>query len=148
MIMTDLFRSRRRTIAEDGPQPVDIHVGQKLREFRTLRGLSQDHLAQALDISFQQVQKYERGANRISASRLHQLSAILGVPVGAFFEDLAAPTEYRNAPGVDAEFERMASRETLELVRAYYEIEDAAVRKRLIDFVRTLGKSYRSMGRG
>ncbi len=73
---------RRKTISEDGPDPVDIHVGSRLRQRRTLLGMSQEKLAAAFGVSFQQIQKYERGANRVSASRLHQLTRILNVPVG------------------------------------------------------------------
>ena len=117
------------------PNPVDVHVGSRVRLRRTLLGMSQERLADALGLTFQQVQKYERGANRIGASRLHQLSRILEVPVSFFFEEMAAapaphdaqPTENRSG------FERdpMTRRETLELVRAYYRIPDEKVRKRI-----------------
>ncbi|NBC31340.1 MAG: helix-turn-helix domain-containing protein [Alphaproteobacteria bacterium] len=132
---------RRKTIAEDGPDPVDVHVGMRLRQRRTLLGMSQEKLAKAFGVSFQQVQKYERGANRISASRLHLLTKTLDVPVSYFFEGLPndlAPT----AAGVEEaeEPDQMTSRETLELVRAYYRIGDPSVRKRLVDLARALGR--------
>lgn len=135
-------QKRRKTIAEDGPDPVDVHVGARLRQRRTLLGMSQEKLAQAFGVSFQQVQKYERGANRISASRLHLLTKILDVPISYFFEGLPASVQDRNAPpAIEAEAsDRMASRETLELVRAYYRIKDPTVRKRLVDLVRALGR--------
>lgn len=131
---------RRKTIAEDGPDPVDVHVGKRLRQRRTLLGMSQEKLAQAFGVSFQQVQKYERGANRISASRLYLLTKILDVPVTYFFEGLPtvtptqADTEAADTP------DRMTSRETLELVRAYYRISDPVVRKRLVDLARALSR--------
>lgn len=129
---------RRKTITEDGPDPVDVHVGARLRQRRTLLGMSQEKLAAAFGVSFQQIQKYERGANRVSASRLHQLTHILNVPVGYFFEGMTdAPQNGAAHPVHDAEM--VASRETLELVRAYYRIEDATVRRRLVDLLRSLG---------
>ncbi len=141
MLTTNEPRLRRRkTIAEDGPDPVDVHVGQRLRQRRTLLGMSQEKLAKAFGVSFQQVQKYERGANRISASRLHLLTRILDVPITYFFEGLPnvehEPTMVPETEGGD----RMASRETLELVRAYYRISSPAVRKRLVDLARALGR--------
>jgi Predicted transcriptional regulators len=128
----------------EGPNPIDIHVGARLRLRRTLLGLSQEKLGEAVGITFQQLQKYERGSNRISASRLFNLSQVLGVPVSYFFEDMPSP-EHFTAPSPDMppseteEFESMARRETLELVRAYYRIEDASVRKRTFDLLKALG---------
>ncbi len=136
-------RRRRKTIAVDGPDPVDVHVGQRLRQRRTLLGMSQEKLAAAFGVSFQQVQKYERGANRISASRLHLLTKILDVPVGYFFEGLPSHLENREElENVEVDTpDRMTSRETLELVRAYYRINDPAVRRRFVDLVRAVGRS-------
>jgi transcriptional regulator with XRE-family HTH domain len=127
----------------EGPNPIDIHVGQRLRLRRTLLGLSQEKLGEAVGITFQQLQKYERGANRISASRLFNLSQVLGVPVSFFFDDMPAsgPTleEEDGSVSETEEFESMAKRETLELVRAYYRIEDIAVRRRAFELVKALG---------
>ena len=81
-------RKRRRTAAEHGPHPVDIHVGGRVGLRRTLLGMRRTHLAEALNLTYQQVQKFESGNNRIAASRLYQLSRILDVPVGYFFEGL------------------------------------------------------------
>ena len=128
---------RRKTITEDGPDPVDVHVGTRLRQRRTLLGMSQEKLAAAFGVSFQQIQKYERGANRVSASRLHQLTRILNVPVGYFFEGMTDVPQNGHHPAHDSEM--VASRETLELVRAYYRIEDPTVRRRLVDLLRSLG---------
>ncbi len=128
----------------EGPNPIDIHVGARLRLRRTLLGLSQEKLGEAVGITFQQLQKYERGSNRISASRLYNLSQVLGVPVSYFFEEMPSP-EHLVAPSSDAppseteEFESMARRETLELVRAYYRIDDTAVRRRTFDLLKALG---------
>ena len=109
----DTPRRRRKTIAIDGPDPVDVHVGMRLRQRRTLLGMSQEKLAKAFGVSFQQVQKYERGANRISASRLHLLTKILDVPVSYFFEGLPASVQDRPLPS-DPMPDRMSSRETLD----------------------------------
>ena len=132
---------RRKTIAVDGPDPVDVHVGLRLRQRRTLLGMSQERLAQAFGVSFQQVQKYERGANRISASRLHLLTKTLDVPITYFFEGLPSnASESALAIAEEDGSDQMTSRETLELVRAYYRIEDASVRKRLVELARALGR--------
>lgn len=120
--------------------PVDIHVGDRLRARRTLLGLTQEMLADAVDLTFQQIQKYERGANRIGASKLFQFAQILGISVAYFFDDLddrlgdpAAGYQvgmgYKdNSP---PERDKMNRRETLELVRAYYQINDVEKRKAL-----------------
>lgn len=128
------------------PNPVDVHVGQRLRQRRVLVGLSQEKLARMVGITFQQVQKYERGANRIVASRLYQLARVLDVPVSYFFDDLTArvandPGEPEQSGGEQTEtysHDVMAERETLELVRAYYGINDERVRRRAFDLLRTL----------
>lgn len=129
------------------PHPVDIHVGSRVRLCRTLKGLSQQKLAHALGLTFQQVQKYERGANRIGASRLFELSQILDVLPSFFFE--GAPT-MDGTPAVESaglsendqtpfDSERLFRREILEFVRAYDRIEDPAVRKRLFELVKAIG---------
>lgn len=128
----------------EGPNPIDVHVGARLRLRRTLLGLSQEKLGEAVGITFQQLQKYERGSNRISASRLYNLSQVLGVPVSYFFDDMPLPDSTTSLAAASPqsetdEFESMARRETLELVRAYYRIEDPAVRKRTFDLVKALG---------
>ncbi len=112
----------RRTIAEFGPDPIDVHVGGRVRLRRTLLGMNQTQLAEAFDLTFQQIQKYERGFNRISASRLYQLCHVLDVPIEYFFEELEGRAP---APSLD---DVMLKRETLELVRAYYRIPDPKVR--------------------
>ena len=143
--------SRRRS--GDGPHPVDIHVGQQMRLRRVLLGLSQQRLADCLGLSFQQVQKYEKGANRLSASRLHDLARLLDVPVSYFFDELSPSTaDRRESKGVHApphgrsgaaggsarELAFNPKRETLELVRAYYRIKPQHVRNRLLELIRKL----------
>jgi transcriptional regulator with XRE-family HTH domain len=125
------------------PHRIDVHVGSRVRLRRTLLGFSQERLGAALGLTFQQVQKYERGANRIGSSRLYELSRILDVPVSFFFDDIpGAPAETGSAgeAGPDArETSQMSRRETMELVRAYYRIEDPLVRKRVFDLVKAIG---------
>jgi transcriptional regulator with XRE-family HTH domain len=133
------------------PNPIDVHVGRRLRLRRTLLGMSQERLGELLGLTFQQVQKYERGANRIGSSRLFELGQILDVPVSFFFDDL--PAAVGGAPGgyampglaedrsaFDHEDDGLPldKRESLELVRAYYRIADPAVRKRLFELAKAL----------
>lgn len=129
------------------PNPIDVHVGGRVRLRRTLLGLSQEKLGEAIGLTFQQVQKYERGANRIGASRLFDLSRVLDVPVGYFFDDMSddvaarSPRQIRGLVEEPEAYEPdpMAKRETLELVRAYYKIRDPRVRKRLFEMTKALG---------
>lgn len=129
------------------PNPVDMHVGARVRLRRTLLGLSQEKLGEAIGLTFQQVQKYERGANRIGASRLYDLSKVLDVNVSYFFEDMSdqiaarSPRQIRGMVQQEDSYEPdpMAKRETLELVRAYYKINDPRIRKRLFDMTKALG---------
>lgn len=129
-----------------GPNPVDVHVGSRVRLRRTLLGMSQEKLGEAIGLTFQQVQKYERGANRVGASRLFDLSRVLDVPVGFFFEempdDVAANSPAQrpglNRPPPEQELDPMVKRETLELVRAYYKIDEPGVRKRLFEMTKAL----------
>ena len=131
-----MSRRKRRTVAERGPHPVDIHVGSRVRLRRRLLGMSQTDLGKALGLTFQQVQKYERGANRISASRLYQLSQILGVPVSYFFDDMppldeSTTSELRGGVKEPSAPDLMAKREALGLVRAFSNISDPKVRDAL-----------------
>lgn len=134
------------------PDPVDVHVGNRVRQRRTLMGMSQEKLGVALGLTFQQVQKYERGANRMGASRLHQISRILDVPVAYFFEELPKDASSRTAKHAadraeeveKSETDPLAKRETLELVRAYYRITDARVRKRIFELTKSLARSHLS----
>ena len=128
------------------PNPIDIHVGQRVRLRRTLLGMSQEKLGKAINVTFQQVQKYERGTNRIGSSRLYQLSQVLDIPVSYFFDDLPIEITARKSPGLTdvkvASFQGdpLVKRETLELVRAYYRITDPSVRKRIFELVKAVAK--------
>ena len=126
---------------------IDLHVGKRIRLRRTLLGLSQDQLGQALNITFQQVQKYERGANRVSASRLWDISQILDTDISYFFDEMSEETQALSprrisrgdADGdIDQSRDPMARRETLELVRSYYSIKQPHVRKRISDMVKSI----------
>ena len=139
------------------PNPIDVHVGSRVRLRRTLLGMSQEKLGEAIGLTFQQVQKYERGANRIGASRLFDLSRVLDVPVSFFFDDMPAdpdsiPTSEGSVGGFGEEksssFEPdpMAKRETLELVRAYYRITDPQVRKRLFELTKSVANAANAEG--
>jgi transcriptional regulator with XRE-family HTH domain len=125
------------------PDPIDIRVGARLRLRRNMLGLSQQKLGEAIGLTFQQVQKYERGASRIGASRLYELSRVLNVPVSFFFDDtdpVRAPAMggFAEPPAEAFEANLLRKRETVELVQAYFSIKDATVRQRLLDFVNAL----------
>jgi transcriptional regulator with XRE-family HTH domain len=137
---------------EKRPSPVDIHVGARVRLQRTLLGMSQECLGAGLGLTFQQVQKYERGVNRIGASRLFDMSRVLDVPISFFFDEMPAGMDAMPlsgprgrmyfaegqepfSPSID---ENLNKRETLELVRAYYRITDPAVRKQISGLIKSL----------
>ena len=128
----------------DKPNPIDVQVGSRVRLRRNMLGLSQEKLGAAIGLTFQQVQKYERGANRVGASRLHELSRVLDVPVSFFFDDVdpvrapAIPGGFAEPPAEGFDSDPLRRRETLELVDAYYAIDDAAVRRRLLELARSL----------
>jgi transcriptional regulator with XRE-family HTH domain len=113
--------------------PVDAHVGKRIRHRRWMVGMTQQQLADKVGIKFQQIQKYETGMNRVSASRLWDIAESLGVTIGFFFEGLDDAREAQNA----GENDIMADREALELVRSYYAIPEAQ-RRRLFDLARVL----------
>jgi transcriptional regulator with XRE-family HTH domain len=126
------------------PNPIDVQVGSRVRLRRNMLGLSQEKLGESIGLTFQQVQKYERGANRIGASRLHELSRVMDVPVSFFFDDVdpvrapAIPGGFSEPPVEAFDSDPLRRRETVELVDAYYAIEDPAVRRRLYELARTL----------
>lgn len=124
-----------------GPHPVDVAVGKRVRGRRILMGLSQERLGEDLGVTFQQVQKYERGSNRISASRLYEISRVLEVPPSYFFDELLDSEESSFANQVSGVADPMSKRETLELVRAYYKIADPKIRQELCSLIRSLGQS-------
>jgi transcriptional regulator with XRE-family HTH domain len=135
----------------DRPHPIDVHVGSRVRLRRNMLSLSQEKLGEAIGLTFQQVQKYERGANRIGASRLMELSRVLDVPVAFFFDETdpvrapAIPQGFEESPQEGFDSDPMRKRETLELIDAYYEIDDAAVRRRLFDLAKVLAASSGSL---
>nr|CAD6603379.1 XRE family transcriptional regulator [Rhizobium sp. TCK] len=125
------------------PNPIDIHVGSRIRLRRTMLGMSQEKLGESLGITFQQIQKYEKGTNRVGASRLQNISSILNVPVSFFFED--APGENRASPAGMEEasssnfvVDFLSSSEGLQLNRAFVKISDPKVRRRIVDLVKAL----------
>ncbi len=125
--------------------PIDAHVGSRVRQRRMLLGMSQERLGKAVGLTFQQIQKYERGINRIGASRLFTLSKVLSVPIMFFFEEMpralaAAGAKARGFADSSVTFESdpMASRETAELIRAYYGIGDAKQRRRVLELLRSM----------
>jgi transcriptional regulator with XRE-family HTH domain len=144
------FEGSASEAGESRPSPIDVHVGSRIRLRRTLMGMSQERLGEALGLTFQQVQKYERGVNRVGASRLYDLSRVLDVPISFFFDDMPDNNGNGHGPTNIAGFaersefgghadDPLAKRETLELVRAYYRITDPAVRKRVFELIKSMG---------
>ena len=129
------------------PNPVDIHVGARVRMRRTLLGMTQTKLGEAIGLTFQQVQKYERGVNRIGSSRLYDLARVLDVPVNFFFDEMPPAVSDKSPARTSGKAESLdgfdpdlvSKRETLELVRAYYKISNPQVRRRLFEMVKALG---------
>lgn len=127
------------------PHPIDIHVGQRLKQKRVLQGMKQSDLAEAVGITFQQVQKYERGANRMGASRLYEFSKVLQVPVSYFFEGLetkkeSPPNNYDMAEETTL-FEHEVingGREAMELMRSFQRLTDANLRKSVASLVKNM----------
>ncbi len=136
---------------KNAPEPVDVHVGSRVRLRRMLIGMSQEKLGNALNLTFQQVQKYEKGANRIGASRLHRISQLLGVSVQFFFDDL--PAAYTEQMSGFAENQAQPllmnfvhTPEGVHLNRAFSDIKNANVRKRLVDLVKAIAASEAGSG--
>lgn len=115
--------------------PVDVHVGKRIRHRRWLVGMTQQQLAERVGIKFQQIQKYETGANRVSASRLWDISEALEVPVSFFFEGLGTEAEAASGDTVPADL--LGDKEALDLVRSYYAIPENQ-RRRLFELARVL----------
>lgn len=126
--------------ARSTPDPIDRHVGGQIKQRRGLIGYSQEKLADALGITFQQVQKYENGANRVGASRLFQIGQVLQVPVSFFFEGYGATGAKlqvaEEAPALEADI--MQQKETVDLVRAYYNIPNPTMRRKMLDMLKNL----------
>jgi transcriptional regulator with XRE-family HTH domain len=124
------------------PNPIDLYVGSKIKLQRNTIGMSQETLAASLGITFQQVQKYERGINRVGASRLQAIARVLGVPIGFFFHDGPdhAPTlagvDLKPMPDLISEF--LSTRESIKLNQSFCRIKDIPTRKRILALVKTL----------
>src|SRR5262249_22907573 len=137
------------TMAKKAPNPIDKHVGSRVRMRRMMLGMSQEKLGDALGLTFQQVQKYEKGTNRIGASRVQQISQILQVPVAFFFEgapDLqplqngANGAEQVPSPGYVSDF--LATSEGLALTKAFTRIKEAKLRRRIVDLVEEIAEDH------
>ena len=127
------------------PSPIDAHVGTRIRLRRTLLGMSQERLGDALGLTFQQVHKYERGVNRVGASRLFDLSRVLDVPISFFFDDMgetvasANPAASQGSVGSSDAQNPFGDRETLELIRAYYRVSNPAQSKKMFELIKSMG---------
>jgi transcriptional regulator with XRE-family HTH domain len=129
-----------RLVPKKQANPLDAQVGNRVRIRRMLIGMSQEKLGDHLGLTFQQVQKYEKGVNRVGAGRLYEISRILGVPINFFYEGVASaqePGELRNTPPV---MEFVSSGEGLQLSVAFMKIKDPKVRKRMLDLVKSLAE--------
>jgi transcriptional regulator with XRE-family HTH domain len=127
-------------MAKKAPNPTDKHVGSRVRMRRMMLGMSQEKLGDALGLTFQQVQKYEKGANRIGASRLQQIAQILQVPVSFFFEGAPSapgpqPVGFSEAPSPAYVSDFLATSDGLALTKAFMGIKDAKLRRRIVDLV-------------
>ena len=122
------------------PNPIDIHVGGRVRLRRMMLGMSQEKLGEQLGITFQQIQKYEKGTNRIGASRLQNIATVLSVPVGFFFDGVPGHGENAASDSKSGSYvvDFLSSSEGLQLNRAFVRISDAKVRRRIVDLVRAL----------
>jgi transcriptional regulator with XRE-family HTH domain len=132
-------------MAKKAPNPIDKHVGSRVRMRRMMLGMSQEKLGDALGLTFQQVQKYEKGTNRIGASRLQQISQILQVPVAFFFEgapvisgEFAPATGMQEAPSPAYVSDFLATSDGLSLTKAFMRIKDAKLRRRIVDLVQQI----------
>jgi transcriptional regulator with XRE-family HTH domain len=122
------------------PNPIDVHVGGRVRLRRMMLGMSQERLGEQLGITFQQIQKYEKGTNRIGASRLQNIATVLSVPVGFFFDGAPGQGSNGAADSKSGSYvvDFLSSSEGLQLNRAFVRISDSKVRRRVVDLVRAL----------
>jgi transcriptional regulator with XRE-family HTH domain len=131
------------SVEDRSPNPVDLHVGARIRMRRRMQAVSQEKLADALGLTFQQVQKYERGANRVSASKLYEIAAALRTPVSYFFEGLADPSSESADDEPRAAVEHsvhafLTTSEGLELAGLFPRLQRGRLRRRLLDLVRAI----------
>ena len=126
-------------MVKKAPNPIDKHVGSRVRMRRMMLGMSQEKLGDALGLTFQQVQKYEKGSNRIGASRLQQISLILQVPVSFFFEGAPPPpgkeAGFQDAPSPAYVTDFLATSDGLTLVKAFMRIPNSKLRRRIVELV-------------
>jgi transcriptional regulator with XRE-family HTH domain len=134
------------------PNPIDLHVGARIRTRRKILGVSQEKLADSLGLTFQQVQKYERGANRVSASKLYEIAAALQTQIAYFFEGLADPSQIGGeSPGSGAEqfvHDFLMTPEGLELASLFPKVRRGAVRRRILDLVRAMAEEDENLKAG
>ena len=141
--------SVRGRLSDGAPNPIDVYVGSRVRMRRSLLGMSQERLAAELGVTFQQVQKYERGLNRIGASRLWDLAQVLGVGVDFFYADIDDSTSGRSPRKIyanpelsedfiDFDMETLLRKDVITLLRYYTKLTDPKIQKTVIDLVRTL----------
>ena len=136
---------RNLAFSDERPNPIDVHVGGRVRLRRLIVGMSQEKLAEELGLTFQQVQKYEKGANRMGASRLFQIALILSVKACYFYEDLPVASSSSSGPGFaernpdDLVQDFLNTREGLELNRAFARIRSPAMRRSFIDLIKAAG---------
>jgi transcriptional regulator with XRE-family HTH domain len=127
-----------------GPHVIDVHVGSRVRLRRNMLGLSQEKLGEALGLTFQQIQKYERGVNRIGASRLMEIARVLDVPIAFFYDDTdpvrapPIPKDLDEAANRDPARDYLAREDAAELVASYYAIKDERLRRDLFDLIKAL----------
>jgi transcriptional regulator with XRE-family HTH domain len=132
-------------MVQKSASPIDRHVGARVRMLRMMAHMTQEKLGEALGITFQQVQKYEKGANRISASKLQQISSILNVSVSFFFEGIPMPEQSplpADVPSATEINEFLTSREGLALTRAFVRIEDPKLRRRIVDLIEQIQETH------
>jgi len=139
-----------RLYNERKAQPIDAHVGKRIRMRRSMLNITQEMLAESVGVTFQQIQKYERGANRISASRLHQFSQALTVPVEYFYQEFAEAGSKRARHGLSDNAQesigtddKLYTRETLDLLKVYYSVEDNRKRRELLKIIRSMAENMR-----
>lgn len=138
--MLDTAKKKSVTSNTKKPNPIDIHVGGRVRLRRMMLGMSQEKLGEQLGITFQQIQKYEKGTNRVGASRLQNIATVLSVPVGFFFDGAPgnSPSSAADAKSGSYVVDFLSSSEGLQLNRSFVRIADSKVRKRIVDLVRSL----------
>ena len=142
----DSARSKRgdkvAPLTKKAPNPIDRHVGSRVRMRRMLIGMSQEKLGEALGLTFQQVQKYEKGTNRIGASRLHRIASVLSVPVEFFYEGAphgsAAGTGFAESPSSTYMSDFLSSNEGVQLVKAFLAIKDPKIRRKVVELIAVL----------